>query len=195
MKVRESGMPEESFWTTFFEPNNILSAFGIAKETGDVVEFGCGYGTFTMPAARIISGIVFAFDIKPEMIGTVTEKCEREGILNVLAEQSDFVEEGTGLPDSFADAVLLFNILHHEAPVVLLREAFRVLRPGGTAAVIHWNHDPTTPRGPALDIRPHPEDCIEWGRVAGFVFSPDDLLDMKPYHYGLIFRKPQENRS
>ncbi|KAF0215392.1 MAG: type 11 [Geobacteraceae bacterium] len=190
MKVRDSGMPEESFWATFFEPENILAAFGIDKETEDVVEFGCGYGTFTLAAARLISGIVFALDIEPEMIGTVTEKCEREGIFNVLAEQRDFVEEGTGLPDCFADAVLLFNILHHEAPVALLREAFRVLRPGGTAAVIHWNHDPTTPRGPTLEIRPHPEECIAWGIEAGFAFFPHERFDLKPYHYGLTLRKP-----
>lgn len=195
MKVRESGMPDETLWSSFFDPERILRAFSIDKNTKDVVEFGCGYGTFTLATALLISGIVFAIDIEPAMITTVREKCDREGISNVLAEELDFVAKGTGLPGDFADAAFLFNILHHEQPVSLMTEALRVLRPEGRLMVIHWNHNHATPRGPALEIRPRPDQCIEWGRVAGFVFSPDDLLDLKPYHYGLIFRKPQENRS
>lgn len=93
------------------------------------------------------------------------------------------------LPDASVDVALLFNILHHDEPVTLLREAFRVLRPGGIAAVVHWNYDPTTPRGPALEIRPRPEQCIDWGREAGFIFEQNNRFDFKPYHYGLLFRK------
>lgn len=35
-----------------------------------------------------------------------------------------------------------FNPAHILDPVALLREAFRVLMPAGTLAVIHWNVDP-----------------------------------------------------
>ena len=31
---------------------------------GDVVEFGCGYGTFTIPAAQLIEGKLIALDIE-----------------------------------------------------------------------------------------------------------------------------------
>jgi ubiquinone/menaquinone biosynthesis C-methylase UbiE len=34
----------------------------------NVADFGFGYGTFTIPAAKIISGKIYAFDIEPEMI-------------------------------------------------------------------------------------------------------------------------------
>ena len=37
------------------------------------------------------------------------------------------------------------SLLHAESPGVLLGEAFRVLRPGGTLATIHWNLDATGP--------------------------------------------------
>lgn len=190
MKVRDSGMPEESVWSGFFTPELILESFGLDGETKDVVEFGCGYGTFTLPTARLIEGIVFTFDVEPDMVASVCEKSGREGIWNVVAEQRDFVAEGTGLPNDFAEAVLLFNILHHHEPVALLAEAFRVLQPGGRAAVIHWNYDETTPRGPSMDIRPRPEQCITWGEQAGFGFFPHERYDFRPYHYGLLFRKP-----
>lgn len=35
-----------------------------------------------------------------------------------------------------------------------------------------------------------PEQCIEWGRKACFPFEERERVDLKPYHYGLRFRKP-----
>jgi len=133
---------------------------------------------------------VHAFDIEPEMIERTREKCRRESVTNVRLELRDFVADGTGLGDGSMDMALLFNILHHEEPVALLSEAFRILRPGGIAAVIHWNYDPSTPRGPAMEIRPRPKQCITWAEQAGFTCQPADRIDLKPYHYGLRFHKP-----
>jgi ubiquinone/menaquinone biosynthesis C-methylase UbiE len=33
----------------------------------DVVEFGCGYGTFSLSVAHAVGGRVLALDIEPEM--------------------------------------------------------------------------------------------------------------------------------
>ena len=71
-----------------------------------------------------------------------------------------------------------------------MKEALRVLTPNGKLAVSHWNNDPTTPRGPAMEIRPRPEQCVEWGRAAGFRFSEQNRYDLSLYHYGVLFRKP-----
>lgn len=189
MKVRDSGMPDKEMWDKFFDPTKILTTFGLGEETVDVVEIGSGYGTFTIPAARLFSGTVYALDIEPELIEFVREICKIEGVDNVRLLLRDFVSTGTGLPDDSMDASLLFNILHHEEPVALLREALRVLKPGGIAAVIHWNYAPTTPRGPAMNIRPRPDQCIEWGIKAGFTFDERNLFELPPYHYGILFRK------
>jgi len=86
--------------------------------------------------------------------------------------------------------VLLFNILHIEDPVALLREAYRALRPDGTAGILHWNHDPATPRGPSLDIRPRPGQCRAWAEQAGFEFVRDEPLTCCAHHYGLVVRRP-----
>ncbi|MFZ3207240.1 MAG: class I SAM-dependent methyltransferase [Geobacteraceae bacterium] len=190
MKVRDSGMPDEGMWTGFFDPAKVLAVFGLDRGVRDLVEFGCGYGTFTLAAAGITADAVHALDIEPEMVGVVRQKCVEAGIANVRATVRDFVIEGTGLDDNSMDAALLFNILHHEEPVALMKEALRVLKPNGMLAVIHWNYDPTTPRGPAMEIRPRPEQCIEWGREAGFRFDEQNRYDLPPYHYGLLFRKP-----
>jgi SAM-dependent methyltransferase len=114
---------------------------------GDVVEFGCGYGTFTLPAAKLVSGRVFAFDIEPDMVAETTRRAEQAGLANVAATVSDFAVDGCRLPDVSVGYAMLFNILHIEGPVGLLREARRVLIPGGTAGILHWRTDLETPRG------------------------------------------------
>jgi hypothetical protein len=50
MKVRDSGMPVEQMWQGFFDPPAILSKLGFINIDGDVVDFGCGFGTFTVAA-------------------------------------------------------------------------------------------------------------------------------------------------
>lgn len=189
MKVRDSGMPDEEMWAGFFDPAKVLDIFGLDCGVHDLVEFGCGYGTFTLAAAGVASGTVHALDIEPELVSVVEQKCRASGISNVKATVRDFVAEGAGLADNSMDAALLFNILHHEEPVALMKEAGRVLKPNGVLAVMHWNHDPATPRGPALQIRPRPEQCIAWGLDAGFRFNERARYDLPPYHYGLLFRK------
>jgi SAM-dependent methyltransferase len=182
-------MPDEVMWSGFFDPDKILRTFGLDQEIGNIVEFGCGYGTFTLPAARMIRGTVNAFDIEPDMVATIVEKSCQAGIKNINAVVRDFVAQGTGLPQDSLDVALLFNVLHHDQPVALMKEAYRVLNADGYVAIIHWNYDSTTPRGPAMEIRPRPEQCVEWGREAGFRYSERERFDFPPYHYGLLLRK------
>ena len=111
---------------------------------------------------RSTSGTVHALDIEPDMVSVTQAKAEALGLQNVRACLRDFVTEGTGLPDRSVDYAMLFNILHAEQPETLLREAWRVIAPGGKLAVMHWNYDPTTPRGPSMDIRPRGDDCRRW---------------------------------
>ena len=188
MKVRDSGMPEQAMWDRFFDPASILARLGLTPETSSAVDLGCGYGTFTIPAASLIGGKVQGFDIESEMIRVTGSKAESAGLANVQLHLRDVVAEGTGLPDACVGYVMLFNILHTEEPDRLLREAHRILTPGGTAAVMHWVSDRPTPRGPALDIRPSPADCRKWLAAAGFRVE-GGVLDLPPYHFGLVGRR------
>lgn len=183
-------MPDESKWAGFFSPEQTLAKLGLTNSCSDVVDFGCGYGTFTIPAARIVQGTVHALDIEAEMVEMTARKSTEAGLSNVRVEQRDFVADGTGLPDGSVDYVMLFNILHCEQPQVLLREAWRVLAPAGTLAMMHWNHDPTTPRGPSMDIRPRPKQCRDWAEATGFICLSSQPIDLPPYHYGWQLRRP-----
>jgi len=147
MKTRESGMPDEERWSDFFDPDFILSELDLDPSTKGVVDMGSGYGTFAIPAALRISGRVLAVDIDPQMVEVCQTKIKEAGLTNISCQQRDFVTYGICLPDESADFVMLFNILHAENPVRLLEEAYRILVPCGKVGVIHWNYDPTTPRG------------------------------------------------
>ena len=188
MKIRESGMPPQDVWDAFFDPDGILDRLGLDGSVTDAVEFGCGYGTFTMPAANRVSGRVLALDIEAEMLAIATRNAVNAGVSNIDFSLRDFVGEGTGLPDESVDFAMMFNILHLLDPVSLLREALRVLKSDGRLGIIHWNHDEETPRGPPLSIRPTPERCFKWALVAGFS-AAGEILDLPPYHYGMVLRR------
>lgn len=188
MKVCDSGMPEEKLWASFFNPQKILSCLKLSPKSGDVVEFGCGYGTFTTEAAKMTLGKVFALDIEAKMLACTQKKARRLRLKNIFPLQCDFTTPPLPFKPETIGYVMLFNILHHKNPLVLLKESYRILKPKGKAAIIHWNYDPKTPRGPAMDIRPKSEDCLKWLKTAGFkAVLPFAALPL--YHYGLLGEK------
>lgn len=188
MKIRDSGMPDARTWETFFDAPWLLNRLGCTDTHADVVEFGCGYGTFTVAAAAGTDGTVRALDIDPVMVAATRAQAASRRLHNVVVNERDFVATGTGLADQSVDESLLFNILHAAQPVPLLREAWRVLKPGGRAFVIHWVSDRPTPRGPSLAIRPRPEQCRAWLAEAGFAVG--DVVDLPPWHYGIVGQRP-----
>ncbi len=189
MKTRESGMPVEQMWASFFSPAQTLAKLGLTESCRDVVDFGCGYGTFAIPAARVVWGTVHAFDIESEMVELTRRKAYECSLANVRVEQRDFVAHGTGLLEESVDYVMLFNILHCEDPQTLLGEAWRILGRGKLLGIMHWNYDPTTPRGPSMSIRPRPEQCLTWAITTGFRLQAKGMIDLPPYHYGWVLAK------
>ncbi|CAN5591164.1 hypothetical protein BH11PLA2_BH11PLA2_52770 [soil metagenome] len=157
----------------------------------DVVEFGCGYGHFTVAAAQAVQGTVIALDIDPGMIAATLQRAGKAGVDRVVALQRDFLAEGSGLANDSVHYAMLFNILHVEEPATLLTEAFRVLAPGGRVGIIHWKNDPNTPRGPSLEIRPTSEQCRTWAGLTGFRFVRNEDLCCCSWHWGLVMEKPQ----
>lgn len=188
MRLRESGMPEEAYWETLLDVELILDRLEIDQRSRNVVEMGCGYGTFTLPVARRISGVLTTFDIDPVMIERTRQRAAQAGVSNVVYVVDDVFANGFCGEPASKDACLLFNILHCEQPVRLLAEAARVVCPTGFVHVIHWRYDPATPRGPSMEIRPRPEQIIQWARMAGLSVS-GPVLDLPPWHYGIRFQR------
>ena len=72
-------MPEASFWESLFDVGLVLDRMAIDGSVRDLAEFGCGYGTFTLPAARRISGILHTFDVDNEAMALARATASAEG--------------------------------------------------------------------------------------------------------------------
>ena len=186
MKIRESDLPDETEWMSFFNPTDTLIRLGLLGSMVNAADFGCGYGTFTIPVAKIIGGHIYAIDIDPAMIKSVELKAREHKLTNVIPLLRDLILEGSGLEECSVDYVMLFNMLHAENPEILLTEAFRILRVGGKLGIVHWNYDEPI-SGLPLEIKPRPRDCNRWAEAVGFRFEQE--LELKPYHFGLVMGK------
>jgi ubiquinone/menaquinone biosynthesis C-methylase UbiE len=187
MKIQDSGMPEESMWSKFFNPERILQQMECTTDLESVVDLGSGFGTFSIPASQMIKGKVHAFDIDPNMIGQLQSKIDQQNIKNIELHLADFIADGSGLTNNSVDYIMLFNIFHHDHPHQILNEVNRILKPNAKAGIIHWRSDIPTPRGPNLEIRPKPEQCKQWAIETGFIIVKELILE--PYHFGIIITK------
>lgn len=179
-------MPDQPLWDSFFNIDLILSSLEINSEIHNILEIGCGYGTFTIPVSKKISGLIYAFDIDLKMIDHV--KLQIKDIENIKLYNRDIIKDKSGLKEKSVDYVLLFNILHNKNPEDLLNEAYRVLKPNGKIGIIHWRSDIKTPRGPNLLIRPTPKQIINYLDKSKWKLEKD-AFNIEPYHFGILIRK------
>ncbi len=63
MKYRESGLPIEELWNTFFNPSEVFKLMEINAQIRSLVDIGCGFGTFLLPASRLVTTLSFRFNI------------------------------------------------------------------------------------------------------------------------------------
>lgn len=108
---------------------SIQKVRSILSPDHQVLDIGCGTGIISLGIAPYVDKVV-ATDISPQMVSVAKNKAESSSITNV-----DFqVYDGYAVPydDESFDVVLLFNTLHVvKEPDALLREAHRLLKPGG----------------------------------------------------------------
>lgn len=188
MKARESGMPDEKAWEQFFDVDKILNELEVNSEVEKLVDFGFGYGTFTIPASRKIKGNIYAYDIEETLVRELDARLKKNNIKNIILLNKDFINGETDFQNEEVDFVMLFNILHAERSADILEKAYRILRKNGKVGVIHWRYDCSTPRGPSMSIRPKPEELKDKLIKAGFSILKYNI-NLPPYHYGILAQK------
>ena len=40
-----------------------------------------------------------------------------------------------------------------------------------------------------MAIRPRPEQCCQWAEEAGFRLRAPGIIDLPPYHYGMVLER------
>lgn len=119
----------------FRNPGNQLEKVGI-KEGQTLLDFGCGSGSYVIPAARMVGGkgMVYALDIHPLAISAVEKKATEEGLTNIATILSD---RDTGLPDESIDVVLLYDVIRSiKDKRALLKELHRVMKANGLLSIL-----------------------------------------------------------
>lgn len=98
-----------------------------------VADLGCGEGTLTLEVARWARKVI-AVDHSREMLRKAKALAKKRRITNVIWQLSE-IEEAP-LKDDSAQVVLMAQVLHSvKDPLVALRQARRILAPGGTLLI------------------------------------------------------------
>ena len=147
-------------------------ALGTLLPPLDVADFGCGSGGLSVEMARWARSVV-AIDANPTALAKARERAESAG--EGLARRIRFLKDdlhGSSLESRSLDLVVVSQSLHHvEDPEKVVREAARVLRPGGHCVLIEllphkekWVLERLGHRWQGFE----PETVRAWLKSAGF---------------------------
>ena len=158
-----------------------FAALVAARPGSRVLDLGCGGGHVTYAVAPYASEVL-AYDLSPDMLAAVSLEAQARGLTGVRTERG--TAEALPFADASFDFVFTRMSAHHWHDVAAgLAGMRRVLRPGGTAAVM----DVVAPQDSALHdtflqaieilrdpshVRDYtPDEWLTMLRAAGFVPS------------------------
>ncbi|SFL44194.1 Methyltransferase domain-containing protein [Gracilibacillus orientalis] len=129
-------------------PEQLLRMFPVNKDD-TILDLGAGTGYISIPAAKIVDGLVYALDIDTNMLDIVNAKANKENITNVQTLQGSI--DSIPLNDMTVDIVLASLVLHElmDLPTAL-KQIKRVLKSSGYFVCVEFekqeNHNANHPR-------------------------------------------------
>jgi ubiquinone/menaquinone biosynthesis C-methylase UbiE len=192
-EVQKLEDPERLKW---LPPGDVIKALSL-RPGMVVADIGAGSGYFAIPIAHAVApeegsgsqaaGHVFAVDMQEEMLAILRQKLAQPGMPDSVRLVHGSAAE-TKLPGASCDVVLLANVWHElEKPDEAAREAARILRTGGTLAILDWRPDVTRPPGPPLEHRISPQSVK--GTLGMDGWSCLHSASVGDYSYLLVFRR------
>lgn len=159
------------------------------KSGMSVLDCGCGPGTITLGFAEFVApGEVVGTEIEEAHLALARENASKHGVNNIRFETANLYE----LPfaDASFDAVFISAVLANlQEPIRGVREAHRVLKPGGVIGVKDFDHggDLIYPTGPGLEkyaelyvrLRRSNGHDPESGRKIGGLLSEAGFVDLQ----------------
>ncbi|MDO9391319.1 MAG: class I SAM-dependent methyltransferase [bacterium] len=171
----QNGWDDDETWQAWRTEILALIASDGFPKSGKVLELGCGAGDVALLFAE--KGYqVYGIDIVPSAIEWAREKSLKANI-RAEFEIGDVTKLGKW-EDGYFDIVIDGHCLHciiGDDRVEMLKEAYRVLRPGGLFYVSSMCGDPKEPE--VLSMYDPESRCTIHGGIAGRYFGlPEDVI-------------------
>lgn len=173
----------------FINPQAVIDQLGIV-EGAVVADFGCGTGYFVFPIAKKIgeTGIIYALDVLAPKLEAIESQAKLSGLTNIVAKHVNLEKDGgSKLEDGSLDWVVLSNMLfQNENKGVIIKEAGRVLKPGGKMLIVEWKKEDLA-IGPQSNLKISKEEATKLAEDAGMKMEKE--IAVSDYHYGLVLTK------
>lgn len=180
----------------FAHPRKNVAAFRV-REGQSVADLGAGSGAYTFPIAEALgpTGRIYAIDVQKDLLRRISNEATRRGLKNVEVLWADLeVPRSSKLADGSMDLVLISNLLFQVPDKLpLLREARRIVKPGGIVVIIDWS-DSFGPSGRfrASGMGPLREDVVNKESALKLAKEATLTLDREftagAHHYGLVLK-------
>lgn len=171
----------------FANPASQIDEFGLSPGAA-VADFGAGAGHLAVAAAEAVGedGTVYVIDIQRDLLTKARHVAQEHHLKTLVFIHGDLeAPNGSTLPDTSVDAVLIANVLFQvEDAVAVLREARRILRPKGRVMIVDWRES-YGGMGPQPEHVFGPEQARSTAKEVGFTEQRE--LDAGDYHYGIVF--------
>lgn len=188
-KSHRSGI---SHGANFAHPKRNIYALGVRAGT-TIVDFGAGSGAYVLGIAEHLSGMshVYAVDVQQDLLRRIRNEAHRRNLKNIETVWGDLERpNGSKIADKHADYVLVSNLLFQvEDKPAVLAEARRILKDGGTLAIIDWSESPPAGGwrlGPIKKDVMTKEKAVALAEGEGFELQSE--FEAGAHHYGLLFR-------
>lgn len=158
----------QSNWQTEAEAARVLAWLDLAP-TARVLDVGCGPGGPALRLARLAGCHVVGIDLQAEGITTARTMAAQAGLTARATFKQHDASMPLPFPDASFDAVVCIDAINHlpDRPVVL-REWWRVLKPGGRLVFT----DPIIVTGPLSN-----QEIATRAAIAFFLFVPPEYDD------------------
>ncbi|TBR57429.1 hypothetical protein B4U84_15595 [Westiellopsis prolifica IICB1] len=189
-----TSMPDPYWWVQLWsQPEETLKIMGLQSGMS-VLDLACGYGHFTIPAARIVKpALVVGVDIDFPILAQAQQAAQE--FPNCLFLNQDILAIPQVITNQF-DYITIHSTFHGLLnPVEFVRQIVNLIKPNGYFSVVNWQPIPREetiwldkPRGPKTELRISPQKLLSIVKAATQKLVAVQQVDLPPYHYGMTFK-------